>query len=729
MFRKLILNFVFLFAVATIARAQLSQGGTPLLLNNLKSAKGSDFVELSVPDFSSIKKEKEDKDGKWLKPFRFAHPIPVQFNLQNSGTWYQMGPVNVWQLKLHAAGAKTLNLIFDKYNLPDGARLFLFSEDMADLLGAFTSENNKPDGKFATMPVVGDRLIIQYEEPENVAFSGELSVKSVNYDFVGIKSIVGDRRPLGESGSCNVNVNCDYLEQYRLAANSVCRVLISGTELCTGTLLNNTKNDETPYVYTAGHCIDDAVKATESVFLFNYESPYCGSIDGEVNHSISGSTLKAESDSLDFSLVELSVKPPKSFRPYYLGWSHANTIPKSSVCIHHPIGDIKKISVDRHSPLIKSFRSEFIKNAFFYIGNWEEGTTEGGSSGAAMIDQDMHMVGSLSGGTATCSLPIEDYFARFNIVWDYYPNAAKQLKKWLDPANTNATSLDGMNPYTGNDLCGAFTNFEDADKHENLKIMGQSAFKGYWGGTNDYGFSSFAEKFTFDSECDVTGVSLGVAKAYVANSSSSSSIRIDVFNGIASPGNLLYSQNFLLRDIDSGVMNYFEFNQPIPTDGNFFISYSIDNIAATDTFSVYLAKRVVEPRNTFFIKDGGEWYTYNEKSGTIEGSSILMEAVLCNIDTTMLNPDHKNTEAGVIAYPNPFRGGQKLFLKFEEAIHPKIVQVFDLMGRQINVVYSQPDDFWLNFDFAGSRPGIYFLKIADQKTTRRYHLKVSYLGN
>ncbi len=725
--RKLIATILFLVLGFGSVFSQLTQGGIPLEITGLKSIKARKYVELTIPKSAKTNEEFTDPMESQLKPFQFAYAIPVSLNAYNSGDWYQVENYNIWQLALYSAEAKSLNLIFDKFHLPEGARLFIFSEDRSDLLGAFTSENNKPDKVFATSPVIGDRIIIQYEEPVDALFSGELSLKSVNHDFIGIKSDGDERRPLGESGACNVNVNCDYLEDYRLAANSVCRILIGGTELCTGTLVNNTSNDETPYVYTAAHCINRAVEASESVFLFNYESPYCGSIDGEVNQSLSGSTLRAFSDSLDFSLVEIGVKPPKSFRPYYLGWSYATSLPDSSVSIHHPSGDIKKITIDRDSPSIKSYSSSYISNAFFQIGNWEEGTTEGGSSGAPLIDQDMLLVGALTGGAATCEVPVNDYYSRFAMAWDYYSSASKQLKAWLDPISTDALSIGGMTPFIGADLCGAFTNFTDDDVHENLLIEPQDETKGYWGGTNDYGFISFAEQFTFDSESELSGVSLGVSKAYVQNQFTGSTIRIDVYAGETSPEGLLYSQNYDLKDIDEGVMNYFGFDEPVAASGDFFIAYSIDNVQPADTFAVFIATRL-DTYNSFFIKDGEEWYSYPDKSGMTEGSSILMEAILCNIDTASSNTEIIDTSFVAKVYPNPLRSGQKLMVEFDRQVFPNNIQVFDLMGRQVDCAYSQMDDTFITFDFSGKRPGIYIISIEDPIQSHSFRFRVSYLG-
>ncbi|HKJ41423.1 MAG TPA: T9SS type A sorting domain-containing protein [Sunxiuqinia sp.] len=728
MYKKRYLLTTVLIWLSLTSWGQLSQGGKPMDIPVSLSLKSKADVALPTVDNQKLLKTSLTQwNTNHLKPFRFAVPISVSLNTENSGRWTEVGRYRVWQLVIFSAHAKSLNLIFDHYHLPLGARLFLFSADKSDVIGAFTSRNNKASEKFATSPVIGDRLVVQYEEPLNAAFDGELSISQVNHDFVGVKSTDQDRRPLGVSGSCNMNVNCDVVNQYKNESNAICRIIVSGVDLCTGALVNNTNEDGTPYIYTAGHCINTNLKANESIFLFNYESPYCGDIDGDASHSISGSALRAASDSLDFSLVQLSETPPATYRPYYLGWERGSGVPDSSVCIHHPLGDIKKIAIDRHSPKIKTYSVDYMQNDFFLIGNWEVGTTEGGSSGAPLINQNKHLVGSLTGGAATCDLPVDDYFERFHNAWNHYTQSSMQLKKWLDPKGANPQSLNGFNPYAGANACGAYTNFRDDDEYANLDIKDQGSFSGYWSGNNQAGFTEFAERFDNTKSAEIAGVSIGVGKVSRGRVNTTGKVEVMVYQGANKPDSLLYTQDFDLQSFEGGVMNYLAFDQKVKTKGTFFIAYSLKLLEPTDTFSVFLAKRQVEPFNTYFIKDGGNWYSYPEKTNGQEGSSLLMEVVMCNIDALDKDTTLKSTNLDFEVFPNPLHAGQKLLMKFKKPVAPYIVQVFDIMGRRTDVTYEQLSDRWLSLDFSRQIPGNYFIKVVEPK--KRYHARVMYLGN
>ena len=529
--RKGVVRFFFviilIFSIGIRGFTQISQGGKPIDFPRLK--KLSDKVLVDLPYLNNdqlLKASLARYDDLKLKSLKFAESIPVCLNISNSGEWIEYDGYKIWTLEIRSEGAKSLNLIFDEYALPDDARLFIYSADKKHTIGAFTSNNNKSTGILATEPVWGDHVVVQYEEPIDADFEARLSIGEINHDFIGITGLNPNiRRPRGLSGACNVNINCDYVGDYKEMANGVVRLIIAGDELCTGTLMNNTKKDGTPYLYTAGHCIEKAADAAGTVFLFNYESPYCGEIDGDASHSLSGSTLRARSDSLDFCLVEMSIDPPPAYRPYFLGWDRSGEIPDSSVCIHHPWGDVKKITIDKNSPQIATFRDrnkDYATDAFFFIGDWESGTTEGGSSGAALINQDGRLVGSLTGGAASCANPVKDYFSRVNFAWDYYDDPSRRLKDWLDPEGSDLESIEGLTPYEGIDFCRAFTNFADEDVHENIKIIDGEQHQGFLAGVNDRGYEAFAEKFEQDSSCDVSGVSIGVALAKPASFSSGS---------------------------------------------------------------------------------------------------------------------------------------------------------------------------------------------------------------
>jgi hypothetical protein len=247
--------------------------------------------------------------------------------------------------------------------------------------------------------------------------------------------------------------------------------IFTTTLYCTGVLVNNTSYDGTPYIVTAEHCINKQQHADLSVFQFNYQSAECFGEDGPHNMSIAGAQFITAGDSLDFSLVELSVLPPSSFGVYYAGWDRSDFQTSATTTIHHPFGDVKKISFDFEAPTIPVNPGDVPYNglegyhyfSYWWIKRWDVGSTEGGSSGCPLFNQGQRLIGNLSGGNASCGDSIgydpvtdrviyslapnfDDYFTRFSMAWDYELDKGRALKTWLDPLGFNPQFINGYNP-------------------------------------------------------------------------------------------------------------------------------------------------------------------------------------------------------------------------------------------------------------------------------------------
>lgn len=711
-----IYQIVFFLAVLLpgMANGQISQGGIPIQINNQKSASfTTDLVVMPAIDNQKMRNMYSRTDPNMLKPFHFAHSFEVSLSPKNSGKWYNTSQVNVWQLRIRSTGAYSLNLILNQFRLPDRARLFLISSNTGEIKGAYTSANNSDSQVLAIEPLEGDELTVQYEEPLGVSFPGEFIIARVAHDFIGITTS-GTHRPLGISGSCNKNVDCDIANGDENIRDAVCRIIIEGTEVCSGSMVNNTALDGIPYILTAYHCINSEIQAEASIFLFNYEMPYCSqnnpSTDGDVSHSLSGSSLKASFDSLDFALVRLNNIPPYNYRPYLVGWNRYNTPPSSSSCIHHPLGDIKKVSIDQSAAVTANFNSSYKAKGFWNILRWNYGVTEQGSSGGPLFDQNKQLVGTLTGGGATCSLPTNDYFEKFALSWNYRPETDKQLKAWLDPLNSGASKLNGMFLNSGKTLCKPITNFKDNDTHAAIQISNGLTKKGYYSGSNLIGFTEFAEQFKFSKNCEIQGVSLGIAKVKANPLNTNSSIAVQVYSGVDKPETLLYTEKFVINRFYNDAMNYISFQNPVKTKGNFFISYDISQLQAGDTLVVYMANRKADVTNSFFLKNQAGWSTYNSQNLNGNGSALLTELSACNFDDSLgiFISDLKEARF----FPNPLNGGSILNVQTIDTIEcPEDLAVFDLLGKKQEIPFTQNGQNSLSLNFAGKRPGIYLIHL------------------
>lgn len=724
-----IVFFLLLFS-PIILPGQISKGGIPIQVNKLKSfsASNSDLVIMPAVDNKQMQNQYSRAGENSLKPFVFAHTFDVYLTPENSGNWYNTSEVNVWQLRIRSAGAYSLNLVFENFKIPEGARLFLISETTGEIKGAYTSENNSNSQIFAIEPVGGDELMVQYEEPVSVSFPGKFNISKISHDFIGVTAY-NPHRPNGVSGNCNVNVNCDVASGYEGNRDAVCRIVII-SELCTGTLMNNTAKDGIPYVLTAYHCINSEYKAEASVFLFNYESPYCSlynspSIDGDVSRSMSGSSLKASFDSLDFSLVRLNQIPPYNYRTYLAGWNKVDLAPNSSVCIHHPLGDVKKVAIDLDQAITKKYSSSYLSNGFWNIVAWDYGVTEVGSSGGPLFDQNKRLIGTLTGGSADCITRKNDFFAKFALSWDYRNEVNKQLKAWLDPRNFNPKTLDGMYLYSGKTLCTAKTNFLNSDTQAILQIN-TGLKKGYWSGTNLAGFTEFAEKYSFSKNCEVQGITFGIASVKIHTNEIVPNIDIRIYEGADKPEKLLYSESYDIRQFYPDAMNYIPFKSSVLTTGNFFVSFNISNLPSSDTLVVYMANRKLDKTNSFYLKNSNGWSTYSTQNLNGNGSALLTELIACNVDDPFSSEKLLTELSGARFYPNPVSGNSELNIQTDDEIEcADEISVFDLLGKKQNIPCRLINPNNLSLNFSGKIPGIYLVHL--EAGGRQITKKITYI--
>jgi hypothetical protein len=389
-------------------------------------------------------------------PYRFAEAIPVGYTTDNAGTWDDLPDGGrVWRLRIASSGAQSLNLGFTRFDLPEGASLWLYSEAQDQVEGPYTASDRTSDGQLWTPVILGDTLVVEVHVPSNAPGAASIELGFVNHGYRNF----GDEEGVGKThGACNYDVICAEGNPWRDQIRSVARYTRSGTFLCTGTLMNNTANDFTPYLLTANHCGITAGNAGTIVSYWNYQAPVCGQQNGgSLTQNLTGATLRASHATCEFALVELSAVP--LFDVFYSGWDASGAVPQSGVGIHHPRGHVKSISLDDDpltsydivTPPVPANCTGLtsVAHTHWRVGAWNKGTTEGGSSGSCIWDPaDGRCVGYLSCGDAACNGANpnagSDYYGKMSCAWAGGGTAATRLVDWLDPLATGNLLHDGL---------------------------------------------------------------------------------------------------------------------------------------------------------------------------------------------------------------------------------------------------------------------------------------------
>lgn len=303
----------------------------------------------------------------------------------------------------------------------------------------------------------GAEATLEIELPPGTPASAlQIAVPRISHVFVDLSlPQEGDvvTKAVNTSSSCELDAVC-YSESTSLR-NAVARMIYQkdgGGYLCTGTLLNDSGSTGTPYFLTANHCISTQTVASTLQTDWFFRAPSCNSRTLAANtvKRTGGATLLYNTVDTDTSFLRLNDAPPAG--AVFAGWdAGARTLNSTAIGVHHPDGDLLKISFGQifSTADCRSTGGTGIActgaaglTGSFYAVRWTRGLTEGGSSGSGLF-QGNALVGTLYGGSAsttTCSASTQSVYGRFD-----QPFQAR-LKEWLAPAaapTTPATPASG----------------------------------------------------------------------------------------------------------------------------------------------------------------------------------------------------------------------------------------------------------------------------------------------
>jgi hypothetical protein len=381
--------------------------------------------------------------------------ISANINLATDGVWTTLeNGDRLWQCRINSPGAKAISILYSDFNIPDHSFFHIYDESTHNTLGAFSKENNNEQKTFITDYIPSNTCVIEYYESKEDKGITPFVISNIGHFFRGVKST----SDFGESQKCMINANCSEGNNWRAQQKGVMRILVLdnlGQAWCTGTLINNTKYDGRPFILTARHCTETSTKSqiNQYIYYFNYQGATCTNPATEpTDYSVVGSQLRASNStslddgSSDFSLLELIKNVPSGFSAKFVGWRNTATPSPSGVIIHHPSGDIKKVSTYTIPTvstgwIVPTDHSHWlVKYAATTNG---KSVSEGGSSGAALLDNMGLIIGTLSGGESDCTTPsLPDYYGKMNEHWNPSgSDSAHQLKYWLDPIDSGVESI------------------------------------------------------------------------------------------------------------------------------------------------------------------------------------------------------------------------------------------------------------------------------------------------
>lgn len=478
-------------------QAQISQAGIPLSMKQEVQPDNIPVHTFVNPDWQAYLQQRKQQTPEQ----QFSSPLPVGLHVATDLSFPGSGQLitqpdgsRIWRTTVVIEGAPAIGFLFDRFQLPEGVRLFLTNANKRQIAGAFDAANNPVSGKFAIDAVQGGKISVELNiDPAvdldkidlhiNSLLVFHRAIEHLSQFLVPVDGI--DNQLNGSSSVCSINAICPQGSNYANSRKATVQTIdmSPGGGACSGTLINNTGNSTTsctPYIITATHCQGSGSLADTSfdqmLVRFNFERPDCAGLAPTNGVSMTGvnilsranynESFEVEDINGDFMVYGLRQAIPAAYGAVLAGWdrnsAHTTTAAalEKFIGFHHPHGDNKKLttsqSIASHS-WPEGSPSPSGTRWFQFIN---EGYLAPGSSGSGLFDGAGRLIGIASVASITDNVPDscffnpggDDVFAmdviwydKLSHGWEFSADGTvdnRRVKPWLDPANTGVMTLD-----------------------------------------------------------------------------------------------------------------------------------------------------------------------------------------------------------------------------------------------------------------------------------------------
>lgn len=497
--KKVFLSLMLAGAVAGSINAQESVGGIPWSISKKVPLENSKVPVLSLPTPNFAKALKEDEYNESIgKPgkYRAALGVKANINLSSGNFTYLNDGSIIWRLQATIPTSVGLKIQYDNFVLPEGVTYFVQNANKSQLIGGFNNTSNSTAESMAHDVVQGDVVNMEMDIKPGVDISKiqfqvnwmyglYRGANSINHTFAdaNVQATYG----IGESDTCQINLNCPQAAPWYLFSSAVAHIWITSADTvgatggwCSGTLIGNTAKDCKAYFLTASHCDDENAYSSPHFkfweFTFDFRAPLCeGGGTPNTSKVLKGADFKARSFYTipagqssgplfgDFLLLQL--KDPNNklneWNRYLAGWDRTNqrTHDTAWIGLHHPSGDVMKFTRFNKLDSMGQFNTD--SAGTHWAATALKGGIQPGSSGSGLWQATKgRLIGDLSGGVTpsaanTCKAGNVSQYSKIYHNWDntydatyYYSDSVNasnsRLAPFLDPKNTGDTVLDMM---------------------------------------------------------------------------------------------------------------------------------------------------------------------------------------------------------------------------------------------------------------------------------------------
>ena len=370
--------------------------------------------------------------GKLKGPLALAFPrdVPAGFSsiALDRLDWHVLGDGSrAARIEVVSPGAAALRVALQLSSVDPGVEArFSGNGEHAQVFGPIPANKIASDterfGLFWSPVLEGDVATIEIHVDAGVRVpSVPIAVAKISHQVVAPGSIgkltAKAVQDIGRADTCEIDVACVTPQSTAFVDSRKAVAAIEFTQedgvtyLCTGQLLNDSRSSNTPYFFSAQHCLDSQMAASTLDTFWFFDAVACGSkTTPPFVHQSAGAVMLARSVDWDWSLVRLNTPPPAGTK--FSAW-RAEPIPTLTAIsvLHHPEGDLKKWSQGAS----QGYQLYNDGSSFAQV-QYSAGTTEPGSSGAGLLTffnagGYYEVRGGLWRGAASCGNPsgIDEY--------------------------------------------------------------------------------------------------------------------------------------------------------------------------------------------------------------------------------------------------------------------------------------------------------------------------------
>lgn len=435
--------------VAIQVKAQVEYVGIPEILTD--SILSEKVITTFSLEYLEVTPPKEDSVGRhYLGPSRFLSINPL-----SQIDFIEKGGMKCGVFKIQSLGAKAIRVLFDKFDLSSGTKIYFKDKDrIYGAYGAFNITNSK-EKRFGSPILNGDECIVEIDIPIVEFENSQIHINQIGHFYEEKNSFFTAAKASSSDWDCNIDVNCPEGDSWCNQIRSVARfTFVTGKcddyqhYTCSGAIVNNYKNDFTPYFLTAQHCTECDIDWINTIFHFNYQRPSCKDGYGIDYWTVTGAELLKSCDKADadIALLKINEKIPLQYNIYFSGYEtkpHYIVDREDVTAIYHNGGDYKKITMGHiQDAVFPKWRIVF-----------DNGALAGGSSGCPLfLNSNKKVIGLCSGGIVyDCDAGIEPslYFGKLRYCWhkagvqDYLGGGvATEELDGIDPVRACQTNID-----------------------------------------------------------------------------------------------------------------------------------------------------------------------------------------------------------------------------------------------------------------------------------------------